>query len=153
MVLRPQPSLTKPPRVFLKGSIRKNHFFNITFAEMLPGFSAPAGHVQPEVPWVRADLASGARLRSPRRADPRLGSARCADLTSARAPGQGAAAPLSSASPDSGLGGWSCQMSPKTTPWEARKQKRLSLTGGTNQGHKRNVSASCSDITPKPFPF
>lgn len=139
MVLRPQPSLTKQPRAFLKGSVRKNHFFNVTFAEMLPGFSAPAGHVQPEVPWVRAD--------------PRLGSARCADLTSARAPGQGAAAPLSSASPDSGLGGWSCQMSPKTTPWEARKQKRLSLTGGTNQGHKRNVSASCSDITPKPFPF
>ena len=37
---------------------------------MSPRFSAPADHVQPEAPWVRADPASGARLRSPRRRPP-----------------------------------------------------------------------------------
>ena len=31
-----QPHRTEQSRVFLKGSIRKNHFFNITFAEMSP---------------------------------------------------------------------------------------------------------------------
>lgn len=48
---------------------------------------------------------------------------------SARAPGRGAAAPLSSASPDSGLGGWSCQMSLKTTLWEASVEIPVVLGG------------------------
>ena len=63
MVLRPQPRHTEQSRVFLKASIRKSHFFNITFAKTSPVLSpgwprAACGALS------RADLTPGARAQT-----------------------------------------------------------------------------------------